>query len=114
MGIYIRKMDMPLNCTRCACSDDGSRYCRAANEYLPMLGKPKFCPLVEIKEPHGDLIDRDDLKRAVKYNKEYFKDGECCSYFRNSANEPSTELWCVDEWVDGQPTIIERSEDDKI
>lgn len=50
MGIIISGIDMPTNCTRCPCSDDGARFCRAANEYIPMLGKPNFCPLVEAEE----------------------------------------------------------------
>lgn len=50
MSIMIKGIDMPINCTRCPCSDDGTRFCRAANEYIPMLGKPDFCPLEEAKE----------------------------------------------------------------
>ena len=50
MGIIISGIDMPTNCTQCPCSDDGARFCRAANEYIPMLGKPNFCPLVEAEE----------------------------------------------------------------
>ena len=107
MGVYIKGMDMPKDCDSCDivkdcplwyCTDVGARH-------------PE-CPITEVKEPHGDLIDRDNLKRTVKDNEEYFRDGECCNYFYNSADEPSTELWCVDDWVDEQPTIIERSEDE--
>lgn len=65
MRIIINGIDMPTNCTRCPCSDDGSRFCRAANKYIPMLGKPNFCPLVEAEErktgewcvtPDGKLV----------------------------------------------------------
>lgn len=48
MSIVINGIGMPVDCTRCPCSDDETRFCRAANKYIPMLGKPKFCPLAEI------------------------------------------------------------------
>lgn len=50
MSIMIKGIDMPINCTRCPCSDDGTRFCRAANKYIPMLSKPSFCPLMEAEE----------------------------------------------------------------
>ena len=43
-------MDMPTNCTQCPFSDDESRYCRVANEYILMFSKPDFCPLIEVKD----------------------------------------------------------------
>ena len=63
MSVIVKGMDMPLQCQRCPLSDDESRYCKAANKYIPMLGHPKFCPLVEVPTPHGDLIDRDALMK---------------------------------------------------
>ena len=50
MSIAINGMEMPINCSRCPCSDDETRFCRAANKYIPMLGKPEFCPLSTIEE----------------------------------------------------------------
>lgn len=50
MSIVIKGIEMPTNCQSCPCSDDESRFCRAANEYIPMLGKPNFCPLVETED----------------------------------------------------------------
>ena len=26
-----------------------------------VLARPNWCPIVEVKEPHGDLIDKDNL-----------------------------------------------------
>lgn len=51
MSVIIKGMEMPVNCQNCFSCDDWSRFCRAAKEYIPMLGKPKFCPLEEVKEP---------------------------------------------------------------
>ena len=50
MSIAINGMEMPINCTHCPCSDDETRFCNAAKKYIPMLGKPKFCPLETIEE----------------------------------------------------------------
>ena len=64
MSVLIKGMEIPANCQNCFASDDESRFCRAAKKYIPMLGKPKFCPLIELPD-HGDLIDRDALKEPV-------------------------------------------------
>ena len=58
MSILIKGMKMQINCQACFASDDECRFCKAAKEYIPMIGKPKFCPLIELPD-HGDLIDRD-------------------------------------------------------
>jgi hypothetical protein len=57
-------MDMPANCRSCGFSDDEARFCKAAKEYIPMLGKPGFCPLAELPSGHGRLIDADAMKRV--------------------------------------------------
>ncbi len=50
MSVVINGMEMPINCTRCPCSDDETRFCNAAKKYIPMYGKPEFCPLATIEE----------------------------------------------------------------
>ena len=66
MSILIVGIEKPINCRLCFASDDESRFCRAAKEYIPMRGKPKFCPLIELPD-HGDLIDRDALMKHECY-----------------------------------------------
>ena len=66
-GIYIPNMEMPTSCAKCPCSNDETRYCHAANKYIPMFGKPQFCPLVPVP-PHGRLIDADALIKAKSVN----------------------------------------------
>lgn len=70
MSILIKDIGMPINCQTCFASDDGCRFCKAAKEYIPMLGKPKFCPLIELPD-HGDLIDRDAIKVGLWGEDEY-------------------------------------------
>ena len=64
MSVIVKGMKMPTNCAHCICASEDARYCAAANEYIPMLGKPKWCPLVEVPTPHGRLVDADELKTA--------------------------------------------------
>ena len=107
----IRGIEMPIRCQRCFASDDESRFCRAANKYIPMLGKPKFCPLVPVP-PHGRLIDADALmqefekaQRAMAQHGQEFS----CS-FMSSGQEISTEWYCVEDMLENAPTIIPAEE----
>jgi len=122
MGIYIKGMEMPSSCSVCDYFEyEGGDYqpwvvCRLTEEKLEdPNSRGDECPITEVKEPHGDLIDRDPLMRTLAENKDYFEheNVNCCCYFRNSADEPSAELWCVDEWIENSVTVIERSEDDE-
>lgn len=66
MSIAINGMEMPINCTHCPCSDDQTRFCNAAKKYIPMLGKPKFCPLATIEERKtGKWEEREVLSEKV-------------------------------------------------
>ena len=76
MSVVINGMEMPINCTHCPCSDDQTRFCNAAKKYIPMLGKPKFCPLATIEErkkgmwlfPYGDK----KYKRCSVCERDYY------------------------------------------
>ena len=69
MGIYIPDSDMPKNCCVCdLCDGEYGReyyekaYCRAKNGIrVSPKRRPKGCPLIEVKTPHGRLIDEDDI-----------------------------------------------------
>lgn len=50
MSVLVKGIDMPTNCQTCPFIDDECRFCKAVKEYIPMLGKPKFCPLEEVTE----------------------------------------------------------------
>ena len=77
MGVYIEGLDMPTSCGEChdsglwsgisylckgGCFDDYSACCA--------IGQAG-CPLVEVKIPHGGLIDRDEVieEMCIKYTK---------------------------------------------
>ena len=72
MSILIKGKALPKDCGSCdLCDNDG--YCYAlygdslwdalpdGAEYFPDGWKYAGCPLVEVPEPHGRLIDRDAL-----------------------------------------------------
>lgn len=95
MGIYIKGINVPKDCDSCDivkdcplwyCTDIGARH-------------PE-CPITEVKEPHGRLIDADVF---IQRNAEIID----CKIDHPKYEDTLREL------IDGQPTIIERSEDDK-
>ena len=67
-------MDMPTNCTQCPFSDDEPRYCRVANEYIPMFSKPNFCPLIEVKGRWIPVSERLPEEGKVVLTQAKFKD----------------------------------------
>ena len=62
MSVLIKNMEMPKNCDECNIRD--IHLCKL---WMGMTisqrieGKHPDCPLVEVKEPHGDLVDKDKL-----------------------------------------------------
>lgn len=71
MGIYIKGLEVPKDCQYCPCckwkrNGDGILGCRVKNNYFTEMElchgeKPSWCPLTEVPEPHGRLIDADAL-----------------------------------------------------
>ena len=58
MGVYIKEMEMPQSCSGC-------RFWTITSCIASYQGE-KSCPLIEVPEPHGRLIDADEfLKRAI-------------------------------------------------
>jgi len=59
MSILIKGMEMPKCCEVCKfCDVDAEHFCEVTLNYIPLAeGRPKTCPLVEVPEPHGRLID---------------------------------------------------------
>lgn len=72
MSVLIRGMQMPSGCRGCRLMNydfsSGKTWCFPAygilaDDYKPIEfeGRPDWCPLVEVKEPHGRLIDEDEI-----------------------------------------------------
>lgn len=72
----------------------------ASKEVLDELKvkRHKNCPLVEVKEPHGRLIDADALKQTL-------------IPMRNCNSDSDFANKCVWHALEDAPTVIERSEE---
>ena len=88
MGIYIKGVAIPTNCTDC--------------RYMPLVGcnpyqdngmspsdhRHRTCPLTEVAEPHGRLIDADALADDLETDGKEFGDEmklNCASWLRSNA-----------------------------
>lgn len=70
MGIYIRGMTKAKNCSECHFFHIESFQkwcCITEREDIFLDAIPEWCPLTEIKTPHGDLIDRQKLLEDNKH-----------------------------------------------
>ena len=72
MGVYIKGMEMPKNGYDCPmCKDgmciipgkDSDGICLSFGPYEEK--RPNDCPLIEVPEPHGRLIDADALMKRM-------------------------------------------------
>lgn len=98
MGVYIKGMAMPkakLECKFwntdhvCTANMDGVACDPADGVYLP-----ENCPLVEVAEPHGRLIDADALADDLEYdaaNEQDFYKANCASWLRSNCNQTIIE-----------------------
>lgn len=74
MSIVIKGLSMPKNCLLCPCCvGEGigigrQHYCQAIDDEpcISETYRPKNCPLVEIRTPHGRLIDADKFLEWLK------------------------------------------------
>lgn len=71
MGVYIKNAKIPTSCAGCPrklFDRARSEYrCREVPQIIPSVNlsnpiRPEWCPLEEIKEPHGRLGDLDELR----------------------------------------------------
>ena len=106
MSVLIKDMELPKDCPYCKmahynASDEftgcavvpGKRYAMHNDAvYAKSTQRPDWCPLIEIPESHGDLIDRDALLDMVRdVNTDYY-----CEV-----------LGVTVEDIDSVPTVIE-------
>lgn len=99
MGIYIKGMKMPKGCyeTSHGYVCPYLLYCEVYTKDKPSINKrPEDCPLIEIKEPHGRLIDADEL-------------AECASQAYDEIGHMWLDYFTVDyQDIENAPTIIEE------
>ena len=98
MGVYIKGMEMPNNCMACPLFSGNG--CRATKTLFAAItnvaSRVDSCPLTEVHEPHGRLIDADALADDLEADGKEFGEEmklNCASWIRSNAT----------------PTVIERS-----
>ncbi len=68
MSVIVKGMQMPENCPECRFNKQ-SGFCSAKPPefagYTDDWGKQEWCPLVELPEKHGRLIDADKIVDAM-------------------------------------------------
>lgn len=117
MAVLIEGMEMPDNCGKCKIRYE--MFCPVLRRFIADEGRRHDCPLTEVPEPHGRLIDADalveDLKRQCE---EVFKiDAVSPDDFwitRDQAyNERLWKTWCESffEYLKTRETIIPASEE---
>ena len=108
MSFVVMGMEMPESCAKCRL-----KYWTNAGPYCPIIksslewnqfstgewaGVDKRCPLGELPEKHGRLIDADGLKETLDY------------YIREAGWGEKTNRvlgWVKDEFIDAETTIVE-------
>ena len=98
MGVYI-DMEMPDNCDKCKIRY--GMFCPVLNRFIDE-GRRHNCPLAEIPEPHGRLIDADKLNYTMLYKE---------NWMRGTGVE-ALAVWRKD--IDTAPTIIPASEEGRV
>lgn len=61
MSVLIKGMEMPTLC--------GSCFLRGYCVHRVYMDRSRDCPLVEVKEPHGELVDR--TKLLAEYDRQH-------------------------------------------
>lgn len=66
MGVYVKDMEMPQKCGTCDFRVNDFTCLASSGAVLKVLYKrPDWCPLVEVKEPHGRLLDEIRVLRLL-------------------------------------------------
>lgn len=66
MSFIVIGEKLPENCYDCVCRNGECGRCNITGASTDGFGKPHSCPLIEIPENHGRLIDEEDVKYAFK------------------------------------------------
>ena len=118
MSVLVKGMEMPQDCRECCMAEyhinTGKTWCKPADglladTYRPIMydGRPDWCPLVELPEKHGDLIDRNDLK------KEYAMGFDCNNCVSNQKSCQYDAFYAKMDFclmLDDAPVVIEAEE----
>ena len=99
MGVYIKGMNkIPSCCDECPFNYDYLECLALVNAPSSYeVGRRPDCPLIEVKEPHGRLIDAELLEKELAIRWDLNDDQDFCN----------KEVW---HGLTDAPTVIEGSE----
>ena len=105
MSLIIRGVNLPEKCENCPCYDYIDYVCRADDCFAPFdvenpEERSEHCPLIEIRTPHGRLIDADRLMEVIEKNSYLLK-----GYYNSLEN--GMFLTGIKQAIDEAPTIID-------
>ena len=89
MGVYIKDMEMPKSCWECRF--ELNNMCRATINRMRVESCDRHpdCPLIEVRTPHGDLIDRGEAVKVLCDACGNLACGKDCSFYRKMKNAPT-------------------------
>ena len=107
MSVIIEGMEMPQDCFSCPLREEG--FCNLTNNYATDIYKrDSDCPLVELPEHHGRLIDVDKFKSDYGMGDDC---NECGSNWKRCQYDYIYNKMDFCSWINDQPIVIETEGD---
>lgn len=108
MSILFKDIEMSQNCDECPLN-----LTCGYSLYMPLYHTKKRhddCPLIEVPEPHGRLIDADALHKLFEDQWDYL---QVLDWNENPTAEAmqSGVNWCINTMHDSAPTVIPASKE---
>jgi len=89
MSVLIKGIGMPEDCFSCPLKEEG--FCNITNAYAGGINERNSdCPLVELPETHGRLIDADELKDQYPHDSDWEYPVNTNEYVVQTINEAPT------------------------
>lgn len=107
MSVLIKGMKMPEKCGLCDLFHaESPMHCTVVKGYKTVgapygMPRPEWCPLVEVPEKHGRLIDADALIKFVEDRYEITWESDC---YEGGIKDACSDIL---EKIDTMPTVIE-------
>ena len=114
MGFYVptnRDVKFPKACEQCHFYD--GLLCCVLDTYVhDPENKHEECPLIEIPDNHGRLIDADALAHEFEEAEKLMDENglEFSCSFLSASQEIATEWYCVEDMLENAPTVIPKDE----
>ena len=103
VSVLVKDIEMPKDCRECCMAEyhinTGKTWCKPADglladTYRPIMydGRPDWCPLVELPEKHGRLIDADKLKEEFPKDTDWAYPVNTNQYVCETIDEANTVI----------------------